>query len=378
MEPHKAMLKLSSILIGGACGPAHGPREGFPIEGYTSLIGPVLAQADFRFVNCMRTYSSRGVYSEHARQVGQPLEMADIFSNGRFDAVTMANNHSYDSGPDALVDTRALLESRGIQVTGAGRDLAEARKPAIVERNGVKVGYLGYTSVGHPEGTAGHGKPGVMNLRVNTSYDTRGPHQPVRIRTEPHSDDLAMLLEDVRALRKNADVAILAFHSGVIRLPRVVSDYQVAVAHAAIDAGADVVVCHAPHIPKAIEVYRGKVIFYSLGVFAMTKPFAAPSWTDEPAWAHGAVRNHADLDPSYPYMPYGQASTLSLLAKVQVSDKSVSNVSFLPMTFDERYRPQVLDQQDPRFGKIAAYMEWTSEDMPHTFTIEGNEVMVSE
>jgi hypothetical protein len=198
----------------------------------------------------------------------------------------------------------------------------------------------------------------------------------VRIRTEPHSDDLAMLLEDVRALRKDADVAILAFHSGVIRLPRVVSDYQVAVAHAAIDAGADVVVCHAPHIPKAIEVYRGKVIFYSLGVFSMTKPFAAPSWTDEPAWAHGAVRNHTDLDPSHPLMPYGEASTLSLLAKVQVSDKSVSKVSFLPMTFDERYRPHALDQQDPRFGKILAYMEWASEDMPHTFTVEGNEVFV--
>ena len=102
------MPQSSSILIGGDCGPAHGAREGFPIEGYTELIAPVLTRADFRFVNCMRTYSSRGVFSEQARQVGQPLEMADIFSNGRFDAVTMANNHSYDSGPEALVDTRAF------------------------------------------------------------------------------------------------------------------------------------------------------------------------------------------------------------------------------------------------------------------------------
>ena len=108
-----------------------------------------------------------------------------------------------------------------------------------------------------------------------------------------------MLLEDIAALRQEVDVVVLAFHSGVIRLPRVVSDYQVAVAHAAIDAGADLVVGHAPHIPKAIEVYKGKAIFYSLGVFAMTKPFAAPSWS-EPAWAHGAVRNHTDLDPEYP------------------------------------------------------------------------------
>lgn len=366
----------SSILIGGDCGPAHGPAEGFPIAGYTELVGPVLAQADFRFVNCMRTYSTRGVYSEHARQVCQPVEMADVFSNGRFDAVTMANNHSYDAGPDAMIDTRALFLSRGIQVTGAGRDLREARKPAIVERNGVKVGYLGYTSVGHPEGHAGPDKPGVMNVRVKASYDTRGPHQPVRIRTEPHPDDLAMLLEDVSALRRNADVAILAFHSGVIRVPRVISDYQVTVAHAAIDAGADLVVCHAPHIPKAIEVYKGRTIFYSLGVFAMTKPFAAPSW-NEPAWVHGSVRNYADLDPAYPLMPYGEACTLSLLAKVQVADKRVSRVSFLPMTFDEKYRPLTLRREDPRFAKVLDYMEWASQDMPHRFIVEGDEVVVS-
>jgi poly-gamma-glutamate synthesis protein (capsule biosynthesis protein) len=368
--------RTSSILIGGDCGPAHGPADGFPIEGYTELVAPVLAQADFRFVNCMRAYSSRGVYTEQARQVCQPPEMADIFSNGRFDAVTMANNHSYDAGPDAMLDTRALFLSRGIQVTGAGRDLAEARRPAIIERNGIKVGYLGYTSVGHPEGTAGPGKPGVMNVRVNTSYEPRGPHRPVRINTEPHPDDLAMLLADIQALRKKADVAILAFHSGATWLPRIISDYQVIVAHAAIDAGADLVVCHAPHIPKAIEVYKGKAIFYSLGIFAMTKPFAAPAWS-EPAWTHGAVRNHTDLDPEYPFMPYGKACTLSLLAKAQVSKEGVSRVSFLPMKFDKRYRPEVLRQQDPRFANVLAYMEWASQDMPHRFTVESNEVVVS-
>ena len=371
------MSKDLSILIGGDCGPALGPAEGFPIEGYTELVRPVLEKADIRFVNCMRTYSSRGVYTEAARQVCQPLEMADIFSNGLFDAVTMANNHSYDSGPDALVDTRSLLNSRGIQVTGAGRNLAEARKPAIVERNGVRVGYLGYTSVAGPGATASPDKPGVVNVRIKTSYETRGPHEPVRIRTEPNPQDLAMLLEDLAALRQQVDVAVLAFHSGVIRVPRVISDYQVAVSHAAIDAGADLVVGHAPHIPKAIEVYKGKTIFYSLGVFAMTKPFAAPSWSDEPAWSHGAIRNYADLDPEYPFMPYGKACTLSLLAKAQVSKDGLLRVSFLPMAMDKRYRPEVLRQGDTRFAEILAYMEWASEDMPHRFTVEGDEVIVS-
>ena len=370
------MSNTASLLIGGDCGPAHGPREGFPVEGYTELVRPALMAADMRFVNCMRTYSSLGVRADHAPQVAQPVEMAQIYTDGGFDAVTMANNHTCDAGTDAMLDTRALVLARGIQVTGAGRDLTEARQAAIVEKQGVKVAYLGYTSVPAAGSEAGANKPGVATVRVKTCYETRGPHQPVRIRTEPDPKDLAQLVEDIRELRQQVDVVILAFHAGVIRLPRVISDYQVAVAHAAIDAGANMVVGHSPHLPKAIEMYQGKPIFYSLGVFAMTKGFPAPSWA-EPAWAHGSVRNHADLDPSYPLMPYGKNCTLSLLAKAVVNKGGITRVSFLPMAMDDRYRPEVLRRDNPRFAEVLGYMEWASQDMPHTFTVEGDEVVLT-
>lgn len=371
------MTSTASLLFGGDCGPTHGPRDGYPIEGYLERVRNALEAADMRFVNCMRTYSTRAVRSAHAPQVGQPVEMADLYTHGRFDAVTMSNNHTYDAGPDAMLDTIELLNARGIQVTGAGRNLAEARRAAIVEKNGVKVAYLGYTSVAAAGSDAGPDKPGVSSIRIRTCYETRGPHEPVRIRTEPQAPGLAMLLEDIRALRQQADIVVLAFHGGVIRLPRVVPDYQVTVAHAAIDAGADLVVCHSPHIPKGIEMYQGKAIFYSLGVFAMTKGFPAPSWTTEPAWAHGAVRNHTDLDPAFPLMPYGKDCTLGLLAKAVVAKQGVQQLSFLPMIFDERYRPVVLRRQDPEFARVLSYLEWASEDMPHRFTVEGDEVLVS-
>jgi poly-gamma-glutamate synthesis protein (capsule biosynthesis protein) len=364
-----------TLLIGGDCGPVHGKDDGYPIEGYTELLRPVLDAADMRFANCMRTYSTRGEQHALAPQVRQPVEMADIFTHGRFDVVTMANNHSYDSGPEAMLDTRALFESRGIKVAGVGKNLAQAREPAVVERNGLRVGYLGYCSVGRPESAAGADKPGIATLRVNTQYETRGPHEPVRILTTPDVDDLAMLVADITALRQRADVVILAFHSGVIRLPRVIPDYQVAVSHAAIDAGADLVVSHGPHIPKAIESYKGKAIFYSLGVFAMTKPFSAPAW-HAPAWQHGAVRNHIDLDPDYPLMPYGRDCTRALLVKAVVSKRGITRVSFLPMMFDHQYRPQALSQGDARFADVVKYMEWASEDMPHTFRVEGDEVVI--
>jgi poly-gamma-glutamate capsule biosynthesis protein CapA/YwtB (metallophosphatase superfamily) len=370
------MNRTLSLLFAGDCGPTHGDADGYPIAGYTELLGAVLDQADLRFVNCMRTYSAGGEKSADAPQVDQPIEMAAIYTSGRFDAVTMSNNHSYDAGPRAMLQTRQLFVSRGVQVTGAGRDLAEARRPAILERDGIRVGYLGYTSVAKPEAEATAKKPGVTSIRVKTCYETRGPHAPVRVRTEPDAGQLDMLLEDIRAMRREVDIAVLAFHAGVIRLPRVIADYQVTVAHAAIDAGADLVIGHSPHIPKAIEMYKGKAIFYSLGVFAMTKSFAAPSW-HEPAWMHGAVRNHVDLDPGYPFMPYGKPCTMSLLANAYVTREGVQKLSFRPVMFDSNYRPVPLTADDPRFRQVVDYLEWASEDMPHAFTIVGDEVVVS-
>ena len=371
------MSELASVLIAGDCGPTHGPAQGFPIEGYTELVRPALEKATFRFVNCMRAYSDRGATTAHAPQVRQPVEMAGIFTGGLFDAVTMSNNHACDAGAEAMLDTRELMLSHGVQVTGAGRNLAEAHQPAIVEKDGIRVGYLGYTSVPAKGSEAGPDKPGVTALRIETSFETHGAHESVRVLTSPIQEDLDRLVEDIKALRAKADVVILAFHSGLVWLPRIVADYQVAVAHAAIDAGADMVVCHASHIPKGIEVYKGKAIFYSLGVFAMTKSFASPKWTREPAWAHGSVRNLADLDPEYPLMPYGEACTLGMLVKAEVSKAGIARVSFLPMAFDQRYRPGPLRQDDPRFSKVLDYIEWASEDMPHRFQVEGDEVVVS-
>ncbi|ALM84246.1 CapA family protein [Bordetella sp. N] len=364
-----------SVLVGGDCGPSRGPDQGVPVDHHITLIRSTLAAADIRFVNCMRTYTDRKITDTKAPQVAQPALMADLYSQAGFDGVTMANNHTYDCGPDAMLDTVALFRARGIQVTGAGRDLDEARQPVIVERNGIRVAYLGYTSVGAEGSDAGQGKPGVTNIPIHTTYETRGAHAPVRIRTEPDGDALARLVDDVRRIRPEVDALILAFHGGVIRLPRVISDYQRIVAHAAIEAGADAVVGHAPHLPKGVEMYKGKPIFYSLGVFAMTKPNAAAGWA-EPAWAHGAIRNHADLDPAYPDMPYGEGSTLSLLAKLAVGKGGVARVSFLPMKIDTQYRPQVLAADDARFSEVLEYLEWASVDLPHRFKVQGNEVLV--
>src|SRR5262247_2290698 len=174
-----------SFIGTGDCGPVHGPADGFPVERYTELVRPVLAGVDLRFANCERQYSARGTGNDLAPHGRQPPEMAQIFTDCGFDGVTIANNHMYDFGPEALLDTRNLLIGKRIQVTGAGKDLAEARRPAIIERKGIRVGFLGYCSVIPKGGEAGPDKTGIAPLNVKTDYEHRGPHAPVRILTEP-------------------------------------------------------------------------------------------------------------------------------------------------------------------------------------------------
>ncbi len=371
-----------SFLGTGDCGPVHGPNDGFPIERYTELVRPTLAAVDLRFVNCERQYSRRGTYDEAAHpgkdhaHGRQPPEMAKIFTDCGFDAATIANNHMYDYGPEALLDTRALLLEKGLKVTGAGKNLEEARQPAVVECKGIKVGFLGYCSVLPHGGEAGPAKVGIAPLRVKTYYEPRGPHAPTRVRTEPDEGDMTMILDDIASLRKQVDIVVPVFHWGVIWAPRIIADYQVTVAHACIDAGADLILGHHAHVPKAIEVYKGKAIFYSLSNFCMTKTHANAVWKEAP-WAHGALRNHADQDPDYPLLPYGQHAKRTLLAKAIFSKSGVRRVSYLPMMIDKLYRPEVLRNGDPRFDDMVRYMDWASEGFSHKFAVRGDEVVVT-
>ena len=147
-------------------------------------------------------------------------------------------------------------------------------------------------------------------------------------------------------------------------------------AHACIDAGADMVLGHHAHVPKAIEMYKGRAIFYSLSNFCMTKPFPSATWKEAP-WEHGALRNHTDQDPDYPLLPYGRDAKRSLLAKAVLTRNGVKSVSFVPMMIDKLYRPEVLKNGDPRFDDMVNYMEWVSEGFDHSFSVSGDEVMVT-
>jgi poly-gamma-glutamate synthesis protein (capsule biosynthesis protein) len=143
-------------------------------------------------------------------------------------------------------------------------------------------------------------------------------------------------------------------------------------AEAAFKAGADVILGHHPHIPKAIAMHAGKPCFYSLGSFAMST-FAR---TPERAKA-SAKRYNISMDPDYPNLPFGVDAKRSLIAKVVLTRQGIASAAFLPVHIDPELRPNVLHEGDPRFSDAVHYMRWASEHFPHKFVVQGDEVKVT-
>lgn len=359
------------VVLGcGDVGPIH-----VPATPYTELVRPVLEAADIRFGQCERVYSTRGVVPQRPADRHSRVDpsMASIFSDCGFDVVSLASNHAMDWGPEGMFDTLETLRSRGIQVIGAGRSLAEARKPAIIERKGIRVAFLAYCSILREGYAAGENSPGVAPLRVHTRYEPAEyqPGMPPHVLTQVYEEDLADLLANVREIRADVDAVVLSLHWGLHFVPRSIATYETAVSKAAFDAGADLILGHHAHVPKGISSENGKVCFHSLSNFIMSSPLAS----DERK--HIFPRRYGtQLDPDYPHLPYGVDSKRSLIAKAVIGKQGVRRTSFLPVKIDTKLRPEVLRAGDPRFEEASRYMEWASEDLPHRFSVQGDEVVV--
>jgi hypothetical protein len=359
------------VLFGcGDVGPVHEP-----INAYSELVRPALAAADIRFAHCERVYSDLGslqVHIDHPHHRAKP-HMASVFSDCNFDVVSVAGNHAMDWGADALLDMMSMFRKRGILTVGGGRNIEEARQPAIIERNGVRVAILAYCSAMHQGYAATADKAGIAPLRAHTFYEPVDDQAgtPPRVVTLPYPADLQAMVEDIGKIKKTVHAVVVSFHWGVHFIPRMIADYQPIAAKAAFEAGADLILGHHPHIPKAIHVSGNKACFYSLGTFIMST-HSTPGRAERFAARYGVP-----LDPKYPLMPFGVDSKRSLIAKAVFSRQGLERVSYLPTLIDKQLRPQVLKRDDPDFEDIARYMESISKGYNYRPNVEGNEVVMS-
>jgi poly-gamma-glutamate capsule biosynthesis protein CapA/YwtB (metallophosphatase superfamily) len=191
-------------------------------------------------------------------------------------AVGIANNVNY--GDAAILSSIAALDAAGIPHTGAGADLAAAKAPVVIERGGVRFGFLQRSSVYWPTNhEAGKHDAGIAVLRGHTAYQVpmhktrpeippmNRPGIPPEVVTWADAGHLHAFAADVGALKSRADIVVASCHWG---LGKDVLQYMRDIAHTAIDAGADIVIGHGPHYSLAAESYKHRPIFYGLGSFS--------------------------------------------------------------------------------------------------------------
>jgi poly-gamma-glutamate capsule biosynthesis protein CapA/YwtB (metallophosphatase superfamily) len=204
-------------------------------------VRPLLAGFDLLVGNLEGTFTDRGEPLVKTYTFRAPPPLASTLVDAGFDAVSLGNNHAFDFGSVGLRDTLATLEAAGIPWFGAGEDEVRARAPLILEAAGRPVALLGYSGVDE-SGFASGASPGVARASVET------------------------IATDVAAAVEAADYVIVVLHAG-IEYTREPSAWQQSLAHAAIDAGADVVIGHHPHVLQPSERYGEGLILYSLGNF---------------------------------------------------------------------------------------------------------------
>jgi poly-gamma-glutamate capsule biosynthesis protein CapA/YwtB (metallophosphatase superfamily) len=285
-------------------------------------LGEIIRSADARFVNLEGTLhnfeghpqaTSGGTYV-----CGAPAIIEDLKALG-FNLYSAANNHMTDWGEGGIFGTLATLDRAGVVYAGLGRHLAEARAPRYLETPAGRVAILAMTSTFPAGAYAGEqrpdcqGRPGINPLRFETTvvvdratleavaaadrrvhFSASRQHSiqlgfqrpdpegitsafgqrftvgdPPRIRTEPHAADRAGNVAWIRDARRQAEWVVVSLHAheqqnGDYEQP---AEFIPAFCRAAVEAGADIVVGHGPHILRGMELHHGKPIFYSLGNF---------------------------------------------------------------------------------------------------------------
>ncbi|MGH9348995.1 MAG: CapA family protein [Vicinamibacterales bacterium] len=210
---------------------------GFPFRHVRALF----ERADLLFGNLECTLSEHGLRARDYRSVqmrGHAAYLTGLQAAG-FDVLNVANNHSMQHGAEPFLETVAMLRGAGVEVCGVAASSVRSAAPAVVERNGLAVAFLGYS------------------LRPR-QYFTREPLYA--------EGDREHILEDVRTARRASDVVVASLHWGDEFIDRP-SPREVELAHAVMDAGADLVIGHHPHVLRGIERYGRGYIIYSLGNF---------------------------------------------------------------------------------------------------------------
>ena len=315
------------------------PQPDYWLDG---IAGPV-RRADISVGHVEVPHTRRGssMHSDIAAPGADPANIPALRHAG-FRAVTLAGNHIADCGAEGIADTIDALDRVGIAHSGAGADLASASRPCVVEAHGIRVALLSYNCVGPEESWATGTRAGCAHIRIRTADGS--PVNPRAPLTAPDESSLAAMAQDIRAARAANSRVVVSLHKGIVHTPITLAPYERAVAHAAIDAGADVVVGHHAHILRGIEIHRGKPIFHGLGNGCVVTRALSPD-THDAARADWARRRREMFgftpDPAYYLAPFHPQAVHAMLGRVKIRTDGTLATGFVPVHVDPPGRPRI-------------------------------------
>ncbi len=291
--------------------------------GFSEIVAEI-AKGDMRFFNLETTvhnYESYGSQYNGGSYLCAPPEILDDVKRFGFNVTSFANNHTLDFSYGGVEKTLENLRKAGIPSSGVGLNMDQAAAPAYLDCERGRVALIGATSsfnLAAMAGNASHsiiGRPGVNGIRHNTVYtiDSESaealkkiasltnmnsyremlrsegylpPHpenllefdtlsfevgEKVGKRTTVHPGDMARVERSVYEATLQADYIVVSIHGHEMKadIKREGADFLEEFARRCIDCGAHAVVGHGPHVIRAIEIYKGCPIFYSLGDFVL-------------------------------------------------------------------------------------------------------------
>lgn len=328
------------------------------VPGMTGMFGPsaaALSAADVAIGQIEVPYTRHKEVA--ALSVPSPGAEPDSLREAAAAGITVgtgAGNHIFDCGTQGVLDTIDACRQAGIEPVGIGANLEEARRPAIVDNGSRKVGILDYNCVGPRESWASSRKAGSAYVKILTHYDLddANPGDKPKTYTFAAPESVDEMRADIAKLRTEVDLVIVVLHKGIGHTPVTILQYEIDLAHAAVDAGAHAVVGHHSHIMRGIEVYNGAPIFHGIGNFVTVTNVLTPgnnvNGDELEAWA----RRRRELygftpDPSMPFYPFHPESRNTAIALIDIVDGNVVG-GLIPCWIDEGARPvPVAAESDP-------------------------------
>ena len=366
------------------------------VERYFDESREILKSGDVVIGQVEIPYTARpqwSAYDNHSAPATDPCRLEAMKSAG-FNVGTCAGNHSFDQGYPGVMDTLDKLHELGIAAAGEGANEEEAYAPAVIEGRGLKFACFSYTAVGPKTVQATPAKAGAAFLYVATAYDN-DTNEPGALPTHIYTSVSPAALQQMRVgfrKAKEAGATILAsFHMGRMHSTDI-QQYQFEIAHAAVDAGAEMVFAHHPHTLLGIEMYKGKPIFYSVGHFV----FATDAFLQQGTalaeqrrylpnhWqgvnTEALIKPREPITETIPYYVGDQASRNTMIAKGVFDENGLVRASFIPCFIDDVGHPVPVrrgEKGDEVLAHIRTLCRLEQLDTEFTWSEDGTEVYLS-